>query len=265
MFKFQMRVTGRERKEAAGLIASHFETQAVYQGAPSFGYLITESTGREWRVDKTGAISFEGLAEDDLVQTFAVLKTLEESSLAAVGQAAITIATEGHSGPTLRNLVNILAGKQRLIAKAMGTDGQPIITQEMVAAINVVRLKTVDDFLEAAASEASPGLVITKDTITFCWFAATLNPVAIQAYIKFAFAVNKMAMAQKHSSPHEKEPENECYRFRVYLLRLGFIGKAYATSRKLFLDRLTGDASYRTDEQAREAVKKRKAQSAVAV
>jgi hypothetical protein len=82
MFKLQMEVTGRERKEVAGLIASHFETQTAYQGAPSFGYLITESTGREWRIDKTGVINIEVQAEDDLTQAFTALNTLEESGVA---------------------------------------------------------------------------------------------------------------------------------------------------------------------------------------
>ena len=258
MFKFQMKVTGRERKEVAGLIASHFKTQAVYNGAPSFGYLIKEPTGRQWIVDKTGAIFTEGTAEDNLVEMFMALSMLEESGVAAAGQAAITIATEGHSGVTLRNLVNILAGKQRLIAKSMGTDGQPIITREMVAAINAVRLKTIDDFFESAGSQASPGLVITKDTITFRWFAATLNPLAIQAYIQLAFAVNKMALAQKHSSPMERVQENSRYHFRTWLLRLGFIGDQYSAARKLFLAGLDGNVAFRTPEQAKEAVEKRK-------
>ena len=124
MFKFQMKVTGRERKEVAGLIASRFETQAVYQGAPSFEYLITEPTGREWRVDKTGAILTEGTAEDNLTEMFTVLNTLEESGVAALGQTAITIATEGHNGVTLRNLVNILAGKQRSDCQGDGDRGK---------------------------------------------------------------------------------------------------------------------------------------------
>lgn len=257
-FKFHMHVTGRERKEVAGLIASYFGTQAAYQGTRGFGYLITEPGGREWLVDKVGAVVTQGRAEDNAAELFAVLKVLEENGAEAQGQAAVTISTEGHNGVTLRNLVNILSGKERLIAKAMGTVGKCLISQEMVGKINTVRLKTIADFLEAAGSEISPGLAITQDTITLRWFAPTLNPEAIAAYIQFAFAVNAIALAQKHATPHEKETANEKYTFRVWLLRLGFIGDEYSASRKLFLDRLEGNMAFKTQEQAKEAERKRK-------
>lgn len=256
-FKFRMSVTGRERKEVAALIAAHFGTQAVYQGTRGFGYLITEPGGREWLVYKEGAVVTAGTKEDNVSELFAVLKTLEENGVEANGQAAVTLATEGHNGVTLRNLVNILAGKERLIAKAMGT-GRPITNPDMVTAINAVRLNNIADFLEAAGSEPSPGLAIAQEAITLKWFAATLNPEAIAAYIQFVFAVNAIALTQKYATPHAKETTNEKYTFRVWLLRLGFIGEAYAASRKLFLDRLDGNASFRTEEQIHEAVKRRK-------
>lgn len=257
-FRFQMQVAGRERKEVAGLIAGYFGVQAVYQGTRGFGYLITEPGGREWLVDKAGSIVVQGQAEESAAEMFAVLKVLEENGVEAEGQAVVTIPTEGHCGVSLRNLVNILAGKERLIAKAMGAAGQSFLDRAMVEAINAVRLKSIVEFLEAAGSEVSPGLAITEKTITFRWFAATLNPKAIQAYIHLALAVNKMALAQKHSSPHETDTTNEKYTFRVWLLRLGFIGEGYSASRKLFLDRLSGDGSFRTPEQAIEAAGKRK-------
>jgi hypothetical protein len=257
-FRVQMAVAGRERKEVAGLIAGHFRTPAVYKGAPGFEYSITEPAGREWRVDKTGAIITQGIAEDNVAEMFAVLKALEENGAEAVGQAAVTVTTGGHNGVTLRNLVNLLAAKERLIAKAMGSAGQSLLTQAMVTAVDAVRLKTVEDFLEATGGEESPGLAITRDAIVFRWFAATLDPEVIQAYIQFTLAVNKMALALKHSSPRETDTTNEKYSFRVFLLRLGFIGEEYSASRKLFLDRLSGNGSFRTKEQEQEAARRRK-------
>lgn len=260
-FKFHMMLTGRERKEVAALVAGHFGTQAVYQGTRGFGYLITTSTGSEWLVDKAGAVVTEGQAQDNVAELFAVLKVLEENGIEVQGQVAVTISTKEHNGMTLRNLVNILAGKERLISKAMGT-GHPFIAPEMVEAINAVRLKTIEDFLEAAGTEVSPGLVVTQDAITLRWFAATLNPEIIAAYVQFAFAVNAIALTQKYATPHAKETANEKYTFRVWLLRLGFIGDEYSASRKLFLGRLDGNGSFRTEEQIHEAVKRRKARLA---
>lgn len=255
--KFHMMVTGRERKEVAALVADHFGTQAVYQGTRGFGYLITEPGGREWLVDKAGAIITESRAQENMANMFAVLKVLENNGVKAEGQVVVTISTEEHNGVTLRNLVNIISGKEWLITKAMGT-GHSFIAPEMVEAINAVRLATIADFLEAAGSEVSPGLAVTQDAITLRWFAATLNPEAIAAYIQFVFALNAMAIAQKYSTQHAKETGNEKYTFRVWLLRLGFIGEEYSASRKLFLGRLDGNSSFRTEEQVRDAVKRRK-------
>lgn len=263
-FKFQMQVTGRERKEVAGLIASHFGVQAVYQGTRGFGYLTTEPGGREWLVDKAGAVVTQGQAKDNAAEVFTVLKVLDENAVEAEDEVAITIPTEGHSGVTLRNLVNILASKERLIAKAMGTIGQPIVDPTIVEKVNAARLKTIEDFFEAAGSEASPGLVITQDTITFHWFTATLNPEIVQAYVQFAAAVNDMALSLKHSSPQATKTENEKYSFRVFLLRLGFVGEKYSATRKLFLGRLEGNMAFKTQEQAKEAAKKRKKKPTVA-
>ena len=262
-FKFQVAVTG-ERKEIAGLIAEHFGTQAMYQGTPGFGYVIKEPSGREWTIDVNGAVITQGTMEEDLA-VFMVLKMLEANSITSEGQAVITIPTEGHNGITLRNLVNILAAKEYLITKTMGRIDQVFIPQVLVEAINAARLRTIEDFLEVKQTLNDidwAGLLISKDNITFRWFVATLNPETIQAYIQFAFAVNKMALAQKHSSPRKTETVNEKYTFRTWLLRLGFIGERYKDSRKLFLDRLDGNSSFRTGEQAKTAAIKRKQLSA---
>jgi len=67
-----------------------------------------------------------------------------------------------------------------------------------------------------------------------------------------------MALAQKHSTPRATKGENEKYIFRVWLLRLGFIGDEYKAARKLLLDRLDGNAAFRTEEAMREAMAKRR-------
>ncbi|MDH7567953.1 MAG: virulence associated protein, partial [Clostridiales bacterium] len=63
---------------------------------------------------------------------------------------------------------------------------------------------------------------------------------------------------QKHSTPRATKGENEKYIFRVWLLRLGFIGNEFKAARKLLLDRLEGNAAFRTEEAMKEAMAKRK-------
>ena len=260
MFKFQMKVGGAERKGVAGLIAQHFGAQAAYRGAPGFEYVVTDVGGREWVIDKVGTIITQFTAEDNVANRFLVLTVLDDNGLAALGQAEISFSMAGHNGMTLRNLVNILAAKQKLIAKTMGIAGKIFIDPAVVEAVNAVPLKTVADFLKAAALKGNEesGLQVTTETITFRWFAPSLNPETIKAYIQFALAVNRLALTQKHASAIERESENEKFSFRTWLLRLGFIGDQYQTSRKVLLGRLTGDSSFKTREQARAAAAKRK-------
>ena len=127
----------------------------------------------------------------------------------------------------------------------MGMPGEKLMAPEVVTANCAGKLETIEDFLMVAGSDGSPGLAMTSSGTTFRWFAVSLSPDAIQAYIQFALAVNKMALALKYSSPHELQVLNEKYGVRVYLLRIGFIGGAFKASRKVFLDRLSGDGAFR--------------------
>ncbi|MBP2655615.1 MAG: hypothetical protein H6Q73_3184 [Firmicutes bacterium] len=242
-FSFQMGLTGRERKEIAKLIASYFETQPVYQGAPSFEYGIIEHSGREWRIDRNCTLMTNGTKEEDVNTVFAILKVLGENGINADGKVAITISAAEHTGVTLRNLVNLLASKERLIAKAMNSE-QTFIAPKMIETVNSANLKTIDDFIEAVGDEYGSGIAVNSDSITLRWFSATLEPEVLQAYFQFTFKVNEMALAQKHSTSREKKTSNDKYAFRVWLLRLGFIGDKYKTSRKILLEKLEGNAAY---------------------
>jgi hypothetical protein len=54
-----------------------------------------------------------------------------------------------------------------------------------------------------------------------------------------------MANSLRWVTATSKELENEKYAFRCFLLRLGFIGAEYKTTRKLLLSSLAGNASYK--------------------
>ena len=56
----------------------------------------------------------------------------------------------------------------------------------------------------------------------------------------------EMARNQKRVSAKEKEVDNEKYAFRCFLLRLGFIGDAYKTDRKILLRNLSGSSAFKS-------------------
>jgi len=69
------------------------------------------------------------------------------------------------------------------------------------------------------------------------------------AYLQLIVALANQA--QKHKVvAQEREVENEKYAFRCFLLRLGFIGDAYKTARKILLAPFEGNGSWKTPRTA---------------
>lgn len=111
------------------------------------------------------------------------------------------------------NLTNILEAKGSLIKKALGVDD--------------LRFE------------------IKVDRIAFSWFESGLTSDEVNAYSRFIFALCGMTKKQKRITAKEKEVENEKYAFRCFLLRLGFIGNEFKTTRKILLRNLSGSSAFR--------------------
>jgi len=257
-FIYSLKVTGLQRKELAGVIAACFGTAVRYKGAPGFEYLISDNCAREWQVDKEGRVSTPELGSYALEEGLSVFQKLALAGAVAEGRASVCVTLKGHNGVTLRNLINIIASKQMLLKKALNLDTE-LVTDSFIEAINNQRLVKTEDFkavLDEIGEEGCPGFTfdLKEEKITCRWFNGSLKPDEIQAYIQLVQAVNKQALTQKHSTPKLTKNENEKYAFRVWLLRIGFVGDAYKTSRKLLLERLSGNSAFRTEEAAQKAV-----------
>jgi len=59
-----------------------------------------------------------------------------------------------------------------------------------------------------------------------------------------------MAATQKRVTAKVKEPDNEKYAFRCFLLRLGFIGDDYKATRKILLRNLSGNSSWKAGHKS---------------
>jgi hypothetical protein len=53
------------------------------------------------------------------------------------------------------------------------------------------------------------------------------------------------AKRQKRVNAKEKPVENELYAFRVFLMRLGFVGNDYRIARKILLRNLSGNSAFK--------------------
>lgn len=89
-------------------------------------------------------------------------------------------------------------------------------------------------------------LEVTEDKVSFPWFPTMPEPNKVTAYTQLISALCKMSMEQKRISAKEKPADNEKYAFRCFLLRLGFIGDEYKSTRKILLQNLSGNGAWKT-------------------
>jgi hypothetical protein len=210
--RFSQKITGQERKVIASVIALPIGEIVKYAGPPSFAY---QAGG--WSVDRDSMVHSPEIGFDEIKSIRPVIEALNIAGLTAEGNMKLYLATDGNCEAALENLKNMIASKETLLKKSLGTDGEITIT-------------------------AGDG------EICFPFWNATLDADQVQAYITLAHRLWEMAKTQKRVSRTEKPADNEKYAFRCFLLRLGFIGDEFKTERKVLLRRLTGNGAFKSVE-----------------
>lgn len=228
-----------ERKETVRILGEHFGVKPEYMGAPSFAYQIKSPEGII-TIDKDGKIKNSKGVEVELEE---LLSDFQEEGLKAEDRhSEIIFSMAGHTGITLRNLINMISSKQTLIKKALGIERE-IVTKEFVEGINSIRIASIEDFKTAALEiglEKCQGINFDfkKETLQF-------NFITTETDTLFAEALNESSKKFKHSSPKERQTDNEKYTFRTWLLRLGFIGDRHKDARNQLLRNLSGNSAFR--------------------
>jgi len=225
--KANYNVTGQERKALVKAISDLTGDKAVYKFMPTCAYEIGDIT-----VDKEGGVTREDA--DKLTRIIHSLIadgfTSEDTEEIESTDEEVTAENDDEfTGLTVSlpldkvavgNLTNLLTAKESLIKKALG----------------------IDDL----------GIEVTEDTVSFPWFTEMPEPDAVKAYTHFIAALGKMSRDLKRISATEKEVDNEKYAFRCFLLRLGFIGNEYKAERKILLQNLSGNSSWKNGTPEKE-------------
>ena len=107
---------------------------------------------------------------------------------------------------------------------------------------------------------------MADQTIRFSFFNASLNAEEVHAFGILCHQLNEQSKKQKFSSTRQRESTNDRYTFRVWLLKLGFIGDAFKAERRILLSNhhLSGNSAFRTPEAQQAAEDKRKGKVATA-
>ena len=288
------------RHAAAKLAAEFFGTGRFEDTAYRNGYYTWsawDAQGREWKFQRDVSIEGPDSEKCEMVTpilTYADMDTLQElvRRLRKAGAKSdytrgcgvhIHIGAKGHTAQTLRNLANIMASHESLLADALALDHYRMsrycrtVNPRFIETVNSRKPSTMSDLADIwySTNNATYGrnqhyndsryhmlnlhATFTKGTVEFRLFqfdAPTadrrngLHAGQLKSYIQLCLALSQMAKAVKTASPKPQQNDNPKYAMRTWLLRLGFIGEEFATARDLLTRRLAGDAAFRNGRAA---------------
>lgn len=282
------------RRKAAILVGEYFGTRA-YDAAREYGYCswaCRDNQGRVWKFQKD--VSIQGPDEEKCemvtpILNYSDIETLQEiirilrkagaKSDATRGCGVhIHIGANGHTTKTLRNLTNIMASHESLLAEALALDSGRVrrycrtVNPEFLKEVNKKKPTSMSAFADVwyQSQNADYGrtqhyndsryhmlnfhATFTKGTIEFRLFQFDapedgkqngLHAGQLKSYIQLCLALSEMAKEAKGASAKPQQHDNPKYAMRTWLLRLGFIGDEFKTARDFLTRRLAGDTAFR--------------------
>lgn len=283
------------RGKAARLAADFFGTGRYEDTAHRNGYSTWsawDASGREWKFQKDVSIAGPDVEKCEMVTpilTYDDMELLQEliRRLRKAGAKSdatrgcgvhIHIGAKGHTPQTLRNLANIMASHESLLADALNLDHGRMsrycrtVDPDFLSSLNRRKPKNMAELADIWYDGNGAGYgrnqhyndsryhmlnlhaTFTKGTVEFRLFQFDapdggrqngLHAGQLKSYIQLCLALSQMAKMVKTASPREQQKENPKYAMRTWLLRLGFIGEEFATAREVLTKRLAGDTAFR--------------------
>ena len=288
------------REKAARAAAEFFGTGRCRDTSCRNGYFAWsawDESGREWKFQRDSSIAGPDDEKCEMVTpilTYADMETLQEliRRLRRAGAKSdatrgcgvhIHIGARGHTPQTLRNLANIMASHEDLLAKALRLDYGRIcqycqtVDPRFLEQVNCRKPTTMaalaniwyssqnaeydrsQHYNDSRYHMLNLHATFTKGTVEFRLFQFDapadgrqngLHAGQLKSYIQLCLALSQMAKTVRTASPKPQQNENPKYAMRIWLLRLGFIGEEFKTARELLTKRLDGDAAFRNGRTA---------------
>ncbi len=288
------------RQKAAKLAAEFFGTGRSEDTAYRNGYCTWsawDAQGREWKFQRDSSIHGPDAERCEMVTpilTYADMDILQglvrrlrkagaKSDATRGCGVHIHIGAKGHTPQSLRNLANIMASHERLLADALNLDRGRMssycktVDPCFLEKLNSQKPTTMAELADIwyGSHNATRGrdqhynssryhmlnlhATFTKGTIEFRLFQFDapadgkqngLHAGQLKSYIQLCLALSQMAKSLKSASPKPQQTENPKYAMRTWLLRLGFIGEEFVTARDLLTRRLAGNTAFRNGRPA---------------
>ncbi len=284
------------REKAARLAADFFETGRFENTARRNGYMTWSAwdrDGREWKFQRDVSIAGDDAHKCEMVTPvlkYEDMELLQEliRKLRKAGAKSdatrgcgvhIHIGAQGHTPQTMRNLANIMASHESLLADALNLDQGRMnrycrtVDPRFLEILNKRKPKSMSKLADiwygaldcdydrnqhynsSRYHMLNYHSTFTKGTIEFRLFQFDapaggkqngLHAGQLKSYIQLCMALSQMAKEVRTASPKPQQNENPKYAMRTWLLRLGFIGDEFKTARDILTRRLAGDTAFRT-------------------
>lgn len=243
-----------DRKDTVKALGEHFGVKPRYMGVPSCNYQIETATGT-YIIDRAGKITdAEGkdIEFEALINGKAEEANEPEADIAIEKTTGLEISVpmEGHTGQTLRNLVNMIYSKQILIKKALGIEND-IIGEDFKNVVNEVKETTIKIAITSNKSECID-FDFDNRRIIFKLGRNEDKAEKITTYQQLFELINQQAKTLRYASAKVKETDNEKFTFRVWIIRLGMVGDDFKETRKILLQNLTGNSAFRYGKPEKE-------------
>jgi hypothetical protein len=207
--KLAYNVTGKDRKALTNIIVEIIGEEAVYQNAPTYSYTIGAFT-----ITREGELEIADTVDE--AQIKAVVEALSKAGFNYKNSDILSISypLEGMSDTVLDNLNKMVKAKSSLLKKAFEVEDLPIEQN--------------------------------GDELIFAWFKGESTAEEIHAYSQFIAKLCETAKSKTRVNATAPESfENEKFAMRVFGIGLGLVGKEYSLCRKLLMNNLEGNSSWR--------------------
>ena len=164
--------------------------------------------------------------------------------------AKISFPIARHTAASLTNLICMIHTRGPLISKATGGTfhADKDLVDDILDRHTFLRTEELVSFVQEWDVNGSGlvGISFDEEKVTFDGFTGVRDQEHLQAFMKLAAAMNKMAQTQKRVQAKDTDDTNEKYSLRVWLIRLGLNGPEYKADRKILMENLSGHAAFRT-------------------
>ena len=283
------------REKASQIAADFFETGEYEHTAYRNGYdtwSAWDAQGREWKFQRDTSINGPDNEKCEMVTPilhYEDIETLQElvRKLRKAGAKSdytrgcgvhIHIGAKGHTPKSLRNLANLMASHETLIAEAIKVDSYRMsrycdtVDPNFLRQLNERKPTTMAEladiwygaqgcshnrnqhYNESRYHMLNLHATFTKGTIEYRCFNFDkpangkqngLHAGKLKSYIQLCLAMSQMAKDLRSASPKEQQKENKKFAMRTWLMRMGFIGDEFATARETLTQNLSGDNAFR--------------------